>query len=197
MSTSTCNRFFPIKSFFHTQTSHDNTAVKTNLKCRRITNKCTVGVVKNGVFLSGEVTVQTVTSWNVVALKQVRKTLKRSSGVSFTKTNHSFCFQGRTRKTLMLGSEMEDACVHAEAFVPRPSSFVPRPSSNALVFFLGRPAASLIVDDRQQDPQVEESDDHEAHQNCERFPSTPQFWLSRLIRIETNPWFVLSRTSLP
>lgn len=75
---------------------------------------------------------------------------------------------------MTLGSEMEDACVHAEAFVPRPSSLVLRLWSNASVFFLGRPAASLIVDDRQQDPQVEDSDDHEAHQNCGTCPPTPQ-----------------------
>lgn len=78
-------------------------------------------------------------------------------------------------KTLTLGSEIEDACVHVEAFVPGPWSVVPGLWSNASVFFLGRPAASLIVDDRQQDPQVEDSDDHEAHQNCETCPPTPQW----------------------
>lgn len=43
-----------------------------------------------------------------------------------------------------------------------------RPVSSALVLLPGLPAASLIVDHRQQNPQVQKTYDDEAHQNCHK-----------------------------
>lgn len=48
---------------------------------------------------------------------------------------------------------MEDVYVHVEGFRS---------------VLLGLGTVSLIVHDRQQHPQVEQGDDHEAHQNCGR-----------------------------
>lgn len=58
---------------------------------------------------------------------------------------------GGVKHWALPGAEAEDINIHLEALIS-----------------LGLAAASLVVDHGEQNPQVQKSDDHEAHQNCDK-----------------------------
>lgn len=91
-----------------------------------------------------------------VGLKWVKKPQRALYGSVSQKSHHSFCFRSWQSET--------EQKRRTSASTWRLSSQHP----GSLVLFLGLPAASLIVDHSEQNPQVQKRDDEEPHQNCDK-----------------------------